>query len=87
MKVQAAAISVHGNQLVVALVGLELVQKSGEADLAIGTLEPAFGGAPVVLMAQREDGTPVYYGDQALVSSLEGLPVEEMPWKEYSVAG
>jgi hypothetical protein len=36
-------------------------------------------------MAQKEDGTPVYYGDEELVRSLAFIPVEEMPWKEYSI--
>jgi hypothetical protein len=36
-------------------------------------------------MAQREDTSPVYYGDQELVSALEEIPVDEMPWKSYSI--
>ncbi|WP_455212176.1 hypothetical protein [Kaarinaea lacus] len=83
MKVQAAAISLQGHQFAVVLAQLDLIHNSGEADLAIDTLQPKFGGVPVVLMAQKEDGTPVYYGDQDLVQSLEDLPVDEMPWKEY----
>lgn len=83
MKVQAAAISLQGNNFAVVLVQMELVSNAGEADLAIDTLQPKFGGVPVVLMAQKEDGSPVYYGDQDLVRSLEDLPVDKMPWKEY----
>lgn len=85
MDVQAAAISLQNNNLVVVLVTMDLVTNSGEADMAIDTLEPKFGGAPVILMSQREDGSPVYYGDQGLVSSLRDIPVDEMPWKSYSV--
>ncbi len=83
MNVQAAAISLQGKNFAVVLVQLELVHNSGEADMAIDTLQPKFGGVPVVLMAQKEDGTPVYYGDRDLVRSLENVPVEKMPWKEY----
>jgi hypothetical protein len=83
MKIQAAAISLQGHSFVVALAQLELIQNPGEADMAIDTLQPKFGGVPVVLMAQRDDGSPVYYGEQDLVKSLEDLPVDKMPWKEY----
>jgi hypothetical protein len=83
MKVQAAAISLQGQNFAVALAQMELIRNPGEADLAIDTLQPKFGGVPVVLMAQKEDGTPVYYGDQDLVELLEDLPVDKMPWKEY----
>ena len=83
MKVQAAAISLQGQQFAVVLAQMDLVQNPGEADLAIDTLQPKFGGVPVILMAQKEDGSPVYYGDQDLVLSLEDLSVDEMPWKEY----
>lgn len=83
MKVQAAAISLLGHNFAVVLSSLELIHNSGEADMAIDTLQPKFGGVPVVLMAQKDDGSPVYYGAQDLVKSLEDLPIDKMPWKEY----
>ena len=83
MNVQAAAISLQGQNFAVVLAQLDLIHNPGEADLAIDTLQPKFGGVPVILMAQKEDGTPVYYGEQDLVQLLEDLPVDKMPWKEY----
>lgn len=85
MDLQAAAISLQGNNFVIVLVNMDMVSNSGEADMAIDSLQPKFGNAPVILMAQREDSSPVYYGDQNLVSILADLPVDEMPWKTYSV--
>ena len=85
MDVQAAAISLQGNNFVIILVGMDMVSNSGEADMAIDTLQPKFGGSPVILMAQREDTSPVYYGDQDLVSALGNTPADEMPWKTYSI--
>jgi len=85
MDVQAAAISVQGNNLVIVLVGMDMVNNAGEADMAIDTLQPKFGNAPVILMAQREDTSPVYYGDQNLVAMLGDIPVDDMPWKEYAI--
>ena len=85
MDVQAAAISLQGNNFVIVLVGMDMVTNSGEADMAIDTLQPKFGNVPVVLMAQREDTSPVYYGDQSLVAALGDIPVDEMPWKAYPI--
>jgi hypothetical protein len=85
MDVQAAAISLQGNNFVIVLVGMDMVTNSGEADMAIDTLQPKFGNSPVILMAQREDTSPVYYGDQDLVTALRDIPVDEMPWKSYSL--
>ena len=60
-KVQAAAISsaapVRGCPQPDALVA-----SPGEADMAIEDLRPYFGGVPVVLMAQKDDGSPRYHG-------------------------
>jgi hypothetical protein len=85
MDVQAAAISLQNNNFVIVLVNMDMVSNSGEADMAIDTLEPKFGGVPVILMSQRDDGSPVYYGDQGLVTALRDIPVDEMPWKSYSI--
>lgn len=85
MDVQAAAISLQGNNFVIVLVGMDIVTNSGEADMAIDTLQPKFGNSPVILMAQREDTSPVYYGEQDLVSSLGDIPVDDMPWKTYPI--
>jgi len=85
MEVQAAAISVQGNNFVVVLVGMEMVTQSGEADMMIDTLESKFNNVPVILMAQRDDASPVYYGEQDLVAMLRDIAVDDMPWKSYMV--
>ncbi len=85
MKVQGAAISLQGVNFAVVLVSMDVVTSAGEADMAISSMQPAFGGVPVILMAQKDDGTPVYYGDQDIVRSLADVPVDKMPWREYSV--
>lgn len=85
MDVQAAAISLQDSNFVIVLLSMDVVTNSGEADMAIDTLQPKFGDAPVILMAQREDTSPVYYGDQDLVKALRDIPIDEMPWKTYSI--
>jgi len=85
MEVQAAAISLQGRNFVIVLVGMDMVTNAGEADMAIDTLQTRFGNATVILMAQRDDTSPVYYGDQDLVSALGDIPIDKMPWKSYSI--
>jgi len=85
MQVQAAAISLEGRRFVVVLVGLDLVSSSGEADMAIERAQTSFGDVPVILMAQRDDGSPTYYGDAEIARLLEDVPIEKMPWKEYTL--
>ena len=85
MKVQAATISLQGVSFAVVMVGVDVVNSPGEADMAIESMQPGFGGAPVILMAQNEKGSPTYYGDQDIVKLLEDVPIDKMPWKEHSV--
>jgi hypothetical protein len=84
-ELQAAAMAVQGHRFVVVLVSLALVQRPGEADMAIADLRPRFGGVDVVLMGQEEDGTPSYHGHETLVELLGHIPVDRMPWKAYPV--
>ena len=83
-QVTAAAISMAGTKLMVVLVGLTTASGPGEADLAIADMQARFG-VPVVLMGQEEDGTPVYYGKGELMELLATVPVDRMPWKEYTL--
>jgi signal recognition particle receptor subunit beta len=84
MNVQAAAISLQGVNFAVVMVDIDFIKTSGEPDMAIESLSPTFGGVPVVLMAQNQQGSPTYYGDQQIVQLLRDVEVDKMPWKEYS---
>lgn len=82
-QLQAAAISLQGHRMLVVLVGLNVVQSPGEADMLSDDLRARFGGVDVVLMGQHEDGTPQYHGDTTLVQLLADVPIDQMPWKTY----
>lgn len=82
-QLQAAAITLQGQRLVVALVGLDLLGSPGEADMLISDLRARFGGVDVVLMAQDDSGAPQFHGESDLVGLLVDLPVDKMPWKAY----
>lgn len=84
-KLLAAAVSLQGQRFVVVVCPMTLLLSPGEADMAIEDLQPYFGGVPVVLMAQRDDGSARYYGDSQLTDRLADIPIDKMPWKEYAV--
>jgi hypothetical protein len=55
-----------------------------ERDDAVRTHSAEFG-VPAVLMIQNSRGTPIYYGRQDLVESLANVPVEQLPWREFTM--
>jgi hypothetical protein len=44
-----------------------------------------FPGLPIVLMAQDAAGTPIYVGRPDLVWFLADVPIQRIPWREYSL--
>ena len=85
LKVTAAAISMAGMKFVIVLVDLTTASAPGEADLVVGDMQSRFG-VPVLLMGQEEDGSPVYYGSEALKDRVAAVPVDRLPWKEYTLS-
>lgn len=81
--VQAAAVALQGRRMVVVLVRRDVIDNPGEAALLQGAMQTRFGGVPVVLMGQDDDGTPRYAGDAGLLALLDGVPIEKMPWRTY----
>jgi len=47
--------------------------------------QPLFPGLPLILMAQDNRGIPTYYGRQDIIRFMANVPVEAVPWKEYTV--
>jgi hypothetical protein len=85
MRFQGALIKEQGVTFAVVIVKPHVVQSSHQASEAISAFSPAFGGVPVVLMAQDGRGTPTYYGRRDLSRFLANVPVGAIPWREYSL--
>ena len=79
IEAQAATISIQGNNFVFVLVSMEIVTQTGEADMMIDILQPRFGSVPVILMVQKEDTSPVCYGEQDLVTMLRDIAIDDIP--------
>lgn len=47
--------------------------------------QSVFPGLPVVLMAQDNNGLPIYVGRPDLVWFLADVPIKRIPWKEYTL--
>jgi len=45
----------------------------------------AWGPVPLVLMWQDDQETPIYQGRKDLVNFLAGIPLEAIPWKEWTL--
>jgi hypothetical protein len=85
MTFQGAVIREQGVAFAVVIVKKHVIDSSAEANRTIAAFQPVFPGLPVVLMAQDHQGTPTYYGRQDIARYLAGVPLEAIPWKEYTV--
>ena len=79
----AAVIKEQDVTFAVVLVKGAVFDDKNFADGLIDSLEPSFGGIPVVLMVQDAQGTPTYYGRKDLSEFLSKVPVESLPWQKY----
>jgi hypothetical protein len=85
MTFQGAVIREQGVTFAVVIVKKHVIDSSTEAGQAIAAFQPVFPGLPVVLMAQDYQGTPTYYGRQDIARFLADVPLEAIPWKQYTV--
>ena len=88
MKFDGAVVREQGVEFAIAVVKSSLFSKSTSAkDQAAANFSVAFGGVPTVLVAQNGQGTPTYYGRPDLVDFLASVPMEAIPWAEYTIGG
>src|SRR5689334_15786177 len=78
----AAVIKEQNVTFAVVVVSRAALSDKNTADMLIKTLEPSFGGIPVVLMAQDQAGTPAYYGRPDIAEFLSKVPAQSIPWKQ-----
>ena len=85
MRIQGAVIKEQGVTFAVVIVKQHVLNNSFEAGRTIRAFQPAFPGLPVVLMAQDHRGVPTYYGRPDLSKFMANVPMECVPWAEYSI--
>jgi hypothetical protein len=84
MRVQGAVIREQGQTFAVVIVKPHIVQNRTEAAGMIESFTPVFG-VPVVLMAQDGRGKPTYFGRQDIAKFMASVPIQAIPWKEYTI--
>ena len=85
MKFQGAVVREQGVTFAVVIVRKSVIDSGIEADRAIRSFRPVFPGLPVVLMAQDPRGVATYCGRRDIARFLASVPLEAIPWREYSV--
>lgn len=84
MRVQGAVIREQGQTFAIVIVKPHVVQNRAEATSMIESFTPVFG-VPVVLMAQDGRGKPTYFGRQDIAKFMASVPIEAIPWKQYTI--
>jgi hypothetical protein len=85
MTFQGSVIKEQGVTFAIAIVKQYVLNSSIEANNLIRSFAPLFGFIPVILMAQDGRGTPTWYGRRDIVNFLKNVPLEAIPWKEYTL--
>jgi hypothetical protein len=80
-----AVIKEQGVNFAIAVVKVSLLSQPAARDRALVEFAGAFGGLPTVLMAQDGQGVPTYYGRPDLVDFLASVPIEAIPWQQYTL--
>lgn len=86
MKLQGAVIREQDVTFAIAVVQRHILNSNSEANKTIHALASIFGFVPIVLMAQDACGTPTLYGRQDIVRFLRNVPLDAIPWMEYTVS-
>ena len=80
-----AVVRERGVEFAIAVVKKSALNMPSARDQAQVEFSSAFGGLPTVLMAQDASGVPTYYGRQDLVDFLASVPMEAIPWRQYTL--
>jgi hypothetical protein len=86
MTFQGAVIKEQGVEFAVVIVREAVLNNPSESSRVIASFQPLFPGLPVALMAQDSRGVPTYRGRQDIVNFLASVPIEAIPWSEFTVS-
>lgn len=85
MRFQGAVIKEQGVTFAVVVVKKHVLDSSFESKDAIVAFRRFFPGLPITLMAQDSRGATSYRGErQDIVNFLARIPLNAIPWKQYT---
>ena len=85
MKFEGAVVKEQGVTFGIAIVKRSVLSSPSEREGVRATFEGIFGGVPTILMAQDTRGVPTFHGRPDIVRFLANVPLEAIPWKEYTL--
>ena len=85
MRFQGSLIEEQGVTFGVVVVRHEVLSNRAEANRLIEAFGTQIFHAPVVLMAQDSRGVPSYYGRRDIARFMANVPIQAIPWKEYTL--
>ncbi len=80
-----AVVTEQGVEFAIAVVRKSVLDTPSARDQAIVEFSAAFGNLPTVLMAQDARGVPNYYDRSDIVDFLASVPMEAIPWRQYTL--
>ena len=83
---QGAVIEEQGVTFGVVVVQPQVLGDSTQSHQVIQEMSKLFGGIPTVLMGQDPFGATRYYGRSDIANFMASVPLEAVPWKEYSIS-
>lgn len=87
MVFEGALIKEQGVTFGIVIVKQHVLSNPSEANRLVSAFQvQLFPGVPVILMAQDGRGTPTYYGRRDIVDFLANVPLEAIPWQQYTLS-
>lgn len=84
MTFQGSVIKEQGVTFAIVIVKKQVLDNRSEAERVSQGFRTVFPGMPIVLMAQEYRGLPTYFGRTDIVRFMANVPIQAVPWKEYS---
>jgi hypothetical protein len=85
MKFQGALVREQGVKFSVVIVKRHVIDSPTQRQSVQSGFEAVFPGVPIVLMVEDSRGTPTYWGRTDIVKFLANVPMEAIPWREYTL--
>ena len=86
MKFQGALIKEQGVVFGIVIVNSRVLQNNNASNAVRQFGYKVFGRVPIILMSQNSRGIPTYLGRKDIVQYLSRVPLNCIPWREYSIA-
>jgi hypothetical protein len=84
-KFKGAYIIERGVKFAIVIVEEDAAQNEAAQKETMRAYQRYFPDAPIILMVEKENDRPEYYGRKDIVSFLHTLEPEQIKWKTYTI--